>query len=98
MQLVAQESLQRALQTVAIKCIKTKMKIHHKKHKRDGIGLIQKPRGHKEDRASFPNQIQYKLSQIHGQNYSKERNRGRKTQGRRPGEQRCPRTDYKSRT
>ena len=76
MQLVAQESLQRALQTVAIKCIKTKMKIHHKKHKRDGIGLIQKPRGHKEDRASFPNQIQYKLSQIHGQIYSKERNTG----------------------
>ena len=54
MQLVAQESLQRALQTVAIKCIKTKMKIHHKKHKMDGIGLIQKPRGHKEDGPPFP--------------------------------------------
>ena len=97
MKLEAQESLQRALRTVAIKCIKTKTKIHHKKHKRDGIGLIQKPRGHKEDRASFPNQIQYKLSQIHGQIYSKERNRGRRTQGRRPGETESPRTDYKSR-
>ena len=49
-------------------CIKIKTKIHHKKHKRDGIGLIQKPRGHKEDGASFPNQIQYKVSQIHNQN------------------------------
>ena len=57
------------------------MKIHHKKHERDGIGLIQKPRGHKEDGASFPNHIQYKVSQIHGQIYSKERNRGRKTKG-----------------
>ena len=40
--------------TVAIKCIKIEMKIHHKKHKRDGIGLIQKPRGHKEDGPPFP--------------------------------------------
>ena len=56
-------------------------------HKNDEIGLIQKPRGHKEDGASFPNQIQYKVSQIHNQIYSKEKNRGRETQGRRPGEQ-----------
>ena len=59
--------------------------------------MIQKPRGHEEDGASFRNQIQHKVSQIHGQIYSKERNRGRKTQGWRPGEQRCPRVDYKSR-
>ena len=52
-----------------------------KEHRRDGIGLIQKPRGHEEDRASFPNQIQYKLSQIHGQIYSKERNRGGEHRG-----------------
>ena len=65
--LEAQESLQRALRNVAIKCIKIETKIHHKKHMRDRIGLIQKPRGHKEDGASFPNQIQYKVSQIHGQ-------------------------------
>ena len=62
-------------------CIKIKTKIHHKKHERDRIGLIQKPIGHKEDGASFPNHIQYKVSQIHGQIYSNERNRGRRTQG-----------------
>ena len=45
----AWESQQRALRNVAIKCIKIETKIHHKKHKRDRIGLNQKPRGHKED-------------------------------------------------
>ena len=54
MKLKARESLQRALRNVAIKCIKIETKIHHKKHKRDRIGLIQKPRGHKEDGAPFP--------------------------------------------
>ena len=42
-----------------------------KGHKNDGIGLNQKPRGHEEDRASFPNQIPYKVSRIHGQNQLK---------------------------
>ena len=65
--LEARESLQRTLRNVAIKCIKIETKIHHKKHKMDRIGLIQKLRGHKKDGASFPNQIQYKVSQIHGQ-------------------------------
>ena len=68
MRLEAEEPLQRALQTVTIKCTKIKTKIHHKKHERDGIGLILKPRWHKEDGASFTNQIQYKVSQIHNQN------------------------------
>ena len=67
MKLEARESHQRALRTVAIKCTKIKTKIHHKKHERDEIGLILKPRGHKEDGASFPNQIQYKVSQIYNQ-------------------------------
>ena len=35
------------------------------------------PRGHKEDRASFTNQIQYKVSIIHGSNPTLEK-RGRK--------------------
>ena len=43
--------------------------------------MIQKPRGHKEDGASFPNQIRYKVSQIHNKSYSKEKNRGRETRG-----------------
>ena len=66
--LEARESLQRTRRTVSIMCIKNETKIHYKKHKRDGIGLILKPRWHKEDGASFPNQIQYKVSQIHNQN------------------------------
>ena len=66
MRLEARESLQRAQTTVSIMCIKNETKIITKEHKWDGIGLIQKPRGHEEDRASFPNQIQHKVSQIHG--------------------------------
>ena len=46
---------------------KTKPKSVTNKHKNDEIGSIQKPRGHKEDGASFPNQIQNKVSQIHNQ-------------------------------
>ena len=57
------------------------MKIHHKKHKRDGIGLIQKPSGHKEVRASFPNQIHTRSNKSINQIYSKEKNRGRGTGG-----------------
>ena len=35
---------------------------------------IQKPGGHKEGRASFPNQFQYKVLKIHSpKSYSKER-------------------------
>ena len=76
-----EEPLQKALRTVAIKCIKIETKIHHKKHKRDGIGLIQKPRGHKEDGASFPNQIQYKVSQFHNKSTIKRRTEGGRRRG-----------------
>ena len=38
------------------------------------------PGGHKEDMASFPNQIQYKVSIIHGSNPTLEK-RGRKNRG-----------------
>ena len=96
MQLEARESLQRALRNVAIKCIKIETKIHHKKHKRDRIGLIQKPRGHKEDGASFPKICNTKSHKSMDKSYSKERNGGRETQVWRSGEQRSPRIDYKS--
>ena len=81
MRLETWESLQRALRNVAIKCIKIETKIHHKKHKRDIIGLIQKPRGHKEDGASFLNQIQYKVSQIHNKSTLKRRTEGGRYRG-----------------
>ena len=46
-------------------------------HKNEGIESNQKPRGHEEDRASFPNQIPHKVSTIHGQNQLKrEEHRG----------------------
>ena len=47
----------------------------------------QNPGGHKVDRASFPNQIQYKVSKMHSPNPTLEKrgmtNRGRGRQGRR---------------
>jgi len=36
----------------------------------------QNPGGHKEDRASFPNQIQYKVSKIHSPNPTLEKRKG----------------------
>ena len=53
-----------------------------KGNKNDGIGLIQKPRGHEEDRASFPNQIQYKVSKIHSPNPTLEKRKGGREEGR----------------
>ena len=50
---------------------KTKLRFITNGHKNDEIESIQKPRGHEEDRASFPNQIPYKVSTIHGQNQLK---------------------------
>ena len=44
---------------------KTKPKSITNGHKNDEIESIQKPRGHEEDRASFPNQIPHKVSTIH---------------------------------
>ena len=42
---------------------------------------IQKPWGHEEDRASFPNQIPYKVSTIHGQNQLKREEQGEEDAG-----------------
>ena len=45
---------------------------------------IQKPGGHKEGRASFPDQFQYKVSKIHQLNsYSRERKREEERKGER---------------
>ena len=45
----------------------------------------------------FPIKSLTRFQQTMDKIYSNERNRGRGTQGRRPGEQKSPRTDYKSR-
>jgi len=61
---------------------KSSMKRHNQVHRNrnenpshktqnEGIESNKKPRGHEEDRASFPNQIPYKVSTIHGQNQLK---------------------------
>ena len=42
----------------------------------------QNPEGHKEDRASFPNQIQYKVSKIHSPNPTLENGKGGREEGR----------------
>ena len=42
----------------------------------------QNPGGHKEDRASFPNQIQYKVSKIHSPNPTLENGKGGREEGR----------------
>ena len=41
----------------------------------------QSPGGHKEDRASFPNQIQYKVSKIHSPNPTLEKRKGGREEG-----------------
>ena len=45
--------------------------------RRTKLNRIQNPGGHKEGRASFPIQSQYKVSKIHGSNLTLEK-RGRK--------------------
>ena len=60
---------------------KTKPKSITNGHKNDEIGSIQKPRGHKEDGASFPNQIQYKVSQFHNKSTLKRRTEGGRRRG-----------------
>ena len=64
-------------------------KIHHTKDiQSTRLIQIQKPRGHKEERASFPNQSQYKVSKIHTPNPTPREEEGRKNRegGRRTGE------------
>ena len=66
-ELEARESQQRARRILAILCTKNEIKIHHTRAQKRGDWIdSKKPRGHEEDRASFPNQIQHKVSQIHG--------------------------------
>ena len=76
----------------APKLVKPKTKVITREEN-DPLNLTQdrNPGGHKEDRASFPNQIQHKVSIIHGSNPTLEK-RGRKNRerGRRRTEERSP--------
>ena len=66
----------------APKLVKPKTKVITREEN-DPLNLTQdrNPGGHKENRASFPNQIQHKVSIIHGSNPTLEK-RGRKNRGR----------------
>ena len=64
----ARESQLRTRSLLSIKCAKNEIENPLHKAQNQGIESNQKPRGHEEDRASFPNQIPYKVSTIHGQN------------------------------
>ena len=56
--------------------------------RRTKLNRIQNPGGHKEGRASFPIQSQYKVSKIHTPKPTprKEKGGGRKERGEMPGE------------
>ena len=57
------------------------------------------PEGHKEGRASFPIQSQYKVSKIHGSNPTLEKRgrKNRKGERRRTGEERGERLSWRKR-
>ena len=74
----------------APKLVKPKTKVITREEN-DPLNLTQdrNPGGHNEDRASFPNQIQHKVSIIHGSNPTLEkRGRKNKERGRRRTEER----------
>ena len=83
------DSLQRAQSTITISCIQrleSESKFNPtREHKVLNRHEIEKPRGHKEDGASFPKRIQYMVSRIHLQNLTLEEE-GRRTE--REGERR----------
>ena len=77
------DSLQRAQSTITISCIQrleSESKFNPtREHKVLKRHEIEKPRGHKEDGASFPKRIQYMVSRIHIQNLTLEEE-GRRTE------------------
>jgi len=83
------DSLQRAQGTITVSCIQrleSESKFNPtREHKVLNRHEIEKPRGHKEDGASFPKRIQYMVSRIHLQNLTLEEE-GRRTE--REGERR----------
>ena len=94
----AWESWQRTRGLLAIKCTKNEIEISSNKAQNEEMDWFKPPRGHEEVRASFPNQIHKSSHTNNIQIYPKEMNRGRGTQGQRPGETENSRTQYKSRT
>ena len=96
--LEARESQQKARRILAIMCTKNEIKIHHTRHKTRGLNQNKSPEGTRRIGPPFPIKSHSRSQQSMDKIYSKERNRGRKTQGRRPGEQNNSRTSSKSLT
>ena len=95
--LEARESQQKARRTLAIMCTKNEIKIHHTRAQKQGDWIDSKsPEGTRRMGPPFPIKSNTKSHNSIIKTYSKERNRGRGTQGWQPGEQRSPRIDYKS--
>ena len=77
----AWESQQRTRSLLSIKCAKNEIENPLHKAQNQGIESNQKPRGHEEDRTSFPNQIPYKVLTIHGQKQLKREEQGEEDAG-----------------
>src|SRR6185312_1066593 len=77
---------------------KTKSKKHCTRHKTRGLNQIKSPVGTRRIGPPFPIKSLTRFQQSMDKIYSKEKNRGRETQGRRPGRKINSRTSYKSHT
>ena len=76
---------------------KTKSKIHCTRYKTNGLNQIKSPEGMRRIGPPFPIKSLTRFQQSMDKINSNERNRGRGTQGRRPGETENSLTQYKSR-
>ena len=95
--LKARESLQRARRNLAVMCTKNEIEIHHTRHKTRGLNQFKSPEGTRRIGPPFPIKSLTRSQQSMIRISSKERNRGRETQGRRPGEIENSRTSSKNR-
>src|SRR6185437_12145607 len=95
--LEAWESQQRARRILAILCTKNEIKIHHTRAQKRGDWIDSKsPEGTRRIGPPFPIKSNMRSQQSMDKIYSKEKNRGRETQGRWPGRKNNSRTSYKS--
>ena len=94
--LEARESQQRTRSLLSIKCAKNEIENPLHKAQNQGIESNQKPEGTRRIGPPFPIKSLTRFQQSMDKNNSNERNRGRETQGRRPGETENSRTSSKS--
>ena len=95
--LEARESQQRTRSLLSIKCAKNEIENPLQSHKTRGLNQIKSPEGTRRIGPPFPIKSLTRFQQSMDKNNSNERNRGRETQGRRPGETENSRTSFKSR-